>query len=300
VSSSLLWLPRPRRILRGTVADLQRLQGQMTAPAPGAAPYFTEDFESAIVGANVYNRGANGFLWLPSYNGTGAGSGIVRNDVSHSGTKSLGVTYLAGHEDFDQPYQLKPLGQGLHEFWMEWWLWFPPEYVYQVSDTPNNNKLFYCWAETYSVTSDLNSGTEYQGTPTSAPYVVAHVGSLRSAPQGVDQSNGDANTDHYNIFNPSSIAGSWHRLRSHNRAATPNGAGGYSDNGTYQVWFDTTLIVQSHPGYTIYTTIGAANNWWRGGYLLGNANAPYLVDTHFAIDDVSVWDQAPDWGVTFT
>ncbi|HTY05032.1 MAG TPA: hypothetical protein VMC86_00820 [Gemmatimonadales bacterium] len=276
----------------GTFTD----SAMVTVDSAGPAPYFADNFDSYSVGTTLNGQGSNGFTWAGGA-GSSGGAAAISADISHSGTQSLKLTYVGvdtGQDDWEEQYfVLKPAGQGLKEVWMEWYVYFPSNYAYRSKESPNNNKLGYLWAETYSVSSDLNSGLEYEG-PADGDSVHAHI-TLRSAPNGTDITNGDAGSYHYGIFDPMTVAGSWHRLRYHVRAATPNGSGGYSENGTFQVWFDDSLIVQSKPTYVIYTTISPANNLWRNGYLMGWANAGYTNNTSFYIDDFKVWDVNPGW-----
>ncbi len=260
-------------------------------------PYFEDGFENYSVGDTLSTSvSPNGFSWGTN----GYGNYVpVSSNFSHSGNKSLRFSYPGVPSGSDgqrqEGFQLvQNASSAPTEVWLDWWVYFPSNFVWRYNETPgNNNKLMVLWAQSYSVSTDLLSDLEYQsfvGIPTAR----AHI-TLRSNPLGEPDiyGSGDANADLGIIFNSSEeIAGTWNHIQYHLRA----GKSDFSDNGTFQVWLNGNKIVQSYADYPIYTAEPPANNFWMNGYIMGWANSGFTNVTSFYIDDFKVYMQDPNWG----
>jgi hypothetical protein len=265
--------------------------GAFTYSGTGASPYYTDDFEDATVGAGIAGRGANGFTW-DAFAGRPGASAVISTDVAHSGSRSLKITYEAESAGSDgswaeQYFFLKPSGQGLTEVWMEWYVYFPANYVYNAAGgtSGNNNKLWALWAETYPVQPFMD--LEYEGSTSS---IREHINVYSSYNGGspVSESQGYVSNNPVQFWTDNaSIAGTWNRVRLHMRV----GDGG-ADHGILDTWFNTALV---HFQTDVFPFYASSQNWLRTGYVMGWANAWFAAATSFSIDDLKVYSADPGW-----
>ncbi len=268
------------------LVDVARDFGKTYSTGKGFAviPYFSDGFENATVGSHINGRGADGFRW-----GSYDGHCVVSTAMAHSGNKSLLIQYpvaAAGSDSFaEQYFELAPnASTAPKEVWIEWYVHFPSNYVFRYTESPNNNKLWAIWAETYSHSPFVD--LEYQGTSSSVNPLVNYY----TVYQGSSTNRGGSFFDRRQIWSvDSDVAGEWHQIRLHLRL----GDGGATDNGVADMWFDGNRI--GHLRGNDSPFYDTTNNYFRNGYIMGWANAGFSNTTSFYIDDFKVYASDPGW-----
>ncbi len=251
-----------------------------STPSSGGAPSYSDGFESYALNTTLDATSATGFSW----NG-GSPNVVVSDQIARTGNKSLEFLYHGkppgGDATAEQRFTFAPnASTAPSEVWMEWYVYFPKNFVYRTDGVALNNKLFNIWAETYSASPNFDM--EYQGSTSS---ISPHVNIYTSG--GPNSAN--FHFDTYQIWtNDASVAGAWHQIRLYMRLGNGN-----TDLGAIDVWFDGKLVVHLRTNeLPFYDT---AHNYFRNGYLMGWANTGFTNDTAFYIDDLKVYTSDPGW-----
>ncbi len=245
-----------------------------TTPPPtggtGAAPFFSDDFESGKL------RDANGFHWA------GGHDTRVHNDRGYSGSHAMRFTYKATPVGKDATSEQRfDLGRNVHELWLEYYLFVPTNFFVR-KDLPANNKFIMLFAES-NVGANLLVGTEFER--------INDTANLARVLAKIDgNSAGGIRKDAFmsREFLTPSMRGTWQRVRIHFRRSS----GPTSLDGVYEAWFGNTLKWRTQK-WAMWTSDG--NNYLRNGYLMGWANSGYSEETVFYIDDFKAYDKNPGW-----
>lgn len=250
-----------------------------TTAAEAAAPFFSDNFDNGL------RTNANGFSW-----GTGGPRVSVSTERAFSGSHALrfrfGPDTLKQDSNAEQRFNL---GRYLAEYWVDYMLYIPSNFV-QRNDLPNNNKFFMTWRDTYS---DVTGGTwrigyEYQGTdsrirPMSSRWDLNSWtdGGLNHPQNGAPFIGGSG---------PMKI-GQWNRVRLQFRAASSRTAA----DGVMRMWINDSLFAEMTNGkfHNFYAT--PVDAVLRNGYFMGWSNSGFAQETVFFIDDVKFYDQNPGW-----
>jgi hypothetical protein len=248
------------------------------AAGGGALPFFADGFEAGA------KTNANGFTW-----------GAVENvDVStanpYSGNYSLRFRFgpdAPGEDSWSE--QRFNMGRYLSEYWVDYMLYVPSNFVHRA-ESPNNNKFFMTWRDTYS---DVSGGTwrigyEYQST----------ASTIRPMSSRWDYNSWESSGLNHPQMNAPFIGGTgpikpgqWTRVRMQFRAASSRTA----SDGVMRMWINDMLFAQKTDGkfHNYYSTPSDAS--LRNGYFLGWSNSGFTAETIFYIDDVKFYSINPGW-----
>lgn len=252
---------------------------QTTTGSPASSePFFADNFDSGT------KTNANGFSW-------GAIEAVsVSSARSVSGDYSLAFTFgpdAPGEDSYSE--QRFNMGRYLSEYWVEYMLFVPSNFVHR-GDSPNNNKFFMTWRDTYS---DVSGGTwrigyEYQGTSSTLRPMSSRwdfnsweSSGLNHPQQGAPFIGGAG---------PIQL-GQWSQVRMQFKAASNRSA----SDGIMRMWINGTLFAELTTGrfHNAYDTPPDAS--LRNGYFLGWSNSGFAAQTIFYIDDVKFYDGNPGW-----
>lgn len=254
-------------------------QVQPVVPEGATTSFFSDNFDS---GSKV---SANGFTW------SSAGSRVtVSPERAFSGTHALrfrfGPDTVGGDSGAEQRFDM---GRYLNEYWVEYMLFVPANFVHRA-DSPNNNKFFMTWRDTYS---DVAGGTwrvgyEYQGTSSSLRPMSSRwdLNSWTSSGLNHPQSN----APFIGGAGPVRL-GAWTRVRLQFKAASSRTA----SDGVMRMWINDSLYASKTDGRFHNYYAEPSDAVLRKGYFLGWSNSGFSAETVFFIDDVRFYDADPRW-----
>jgi hypothetical protein len=254
-----------------------------TAAGVGATPFFSDDFD------NGQRTNANGFSW-----GT-ATQATVSSERAFNGTHALRFPFGPNAANSDSHSEQRfNLGQYLSEYWVEYMLYVPSNFIHR-DDRPANNKFYMTWRDTYS---DVSGGTwrigyEYEDAAIGSPNSIIRAMSSRWDYNSWE-SSGLSHPDNYQplIGGTGPIAvGQWSRIRMQFRAASSRAA----SDGIMRMWVNDALYAEKTDGkfHNFYDTPADAS--LRNGYFLGWSNSGFTELTVFFIDAVKFYNTNPGW-----
>lgn len=254
-----------------------------TTAVSASTAFFSDDFDTGS------RTNANGFTW-------GAQSRVtVSNERAFTGTHSLRFSFgpdaIASDSHSEQRFNL---GRYLSEYWVDYMLYVPTNFVHR-NDPPANNKFFMTWRDTYS---DLAGGTwrigyEYETSSGNTPNSTIRAMSSRWDFNSWE-SSGLNHPDNYKPFiggtGPVRV-GQWNRIRLQFKAASSRTA----SDGIMRMWVNDALYAQKLDGkfHNFFAT--PADAVLRNGYFLGWSNSGFTQETLIFIDAVKFYDVNPGW-----
>lgn len=248
-------------------------------PPSTGVPFFADNFDT---GARF---NANGFTW----NSTGSRV-TVSSERAFSGSFALrfrfGPDSLGKDSSAEQRFNM---GRYLSGYWVDYMLYVPANFVHRA-ESPNNNKFFMTWRDTYS---DATGGTwrvgyEYQGT-SSTLRPMSSRWDLNSWTSG-GLNHPQLGAPFFGGTGPLKL-GQWNRVRLQFRAASSRTA----SDGIMRMWVNNALFAELTTGrfHNFYDT--PVDAVLRNGYFFGWSNSGFTEETVFFIDDVKFYDSNPGW-----
>ncbi len=171
------------------------------------------------------------------------------------------------------------------EFWIEYYLHAPSNYVHR-NDSPSNNKGMRLWGDDYGATNKVGFSTWYNSGYANNSSVridrTTDTGVGPSSPSGFPGQTSP--TAAYGI-----VLNDWVRVRIYYKMESATNA---NDQLT-KIWFDDVLALEWQNQHQVYDTV---RPYWNQGYLMGAANSGYLAITDFYINGVKMWwTNDPEW-----
>jgi len=232
---------------------------------------------TSIVSRTEETADAHGRI-TPPHNKVNADAFPGGDWTPHSGNYSMRFRYRAGKAWSEQRFKL---GAPIKDIWVSFWARVPLNYSHKHPDG-NNRKFFSLWMDGYSVS---NSGPtviwEFRGIGSDRSDLDFHY--LESGPVGDTTHRQGTPFIHY-----PSDRGRWMNIVLHAKAATDS----TSRDGiiqTWQRWENQSTFTKLHDfrKANIYPFPGGVQGW-KGGFILGWANAAYTENTEWLIDDFVV------------
>lgn len=286
--------------------------GNDTLAAAVSYAAFYDNFESYTPGDSLPGAGAGNYGWNTGGNPSTC---TVSTTQAQAGTKSLKCHFVATSAApwYSRAEQRFQFGAYLTEVWLEYWLYWPDNYVHRtVPGYSDNHKFLILWRDTYGSGNgdficdaedwagpDTNDSMLDGRTNTSTNGTVTHTIPTTGIPSGSYYV-----TDFFDASSPASgllVPGNWHRVRAHIKTASAPGAG----DGQQEYWIGSTAAYQRRAGdfwYAAKLGTGDDNPLYgdptctlHNGYVLGEANAGYAADTDFFIDGFRIYAVDPGW-----
>lgn len=251
-----------------------------TTPAPeagGPTPFFSDNFD------NGQRTNANGFTW----SNTGSRVTVSSTQV-FSGTHSMALRFGPDSVGKDSNAEGRfLLGRNLTEIWLEYFLFVPSNYVHR-NESPNNNKFFRIWGDSYSSSNKVGASTSFSAGGTSTlmfeyNYKTWADGTLGFGPSSVAGARSPSTA-----FGGESFRGRWTRVRIYAKQVSGTDA----DDAALRLWFGDTLVLNFS---NIPQKFDPLRPYWNAGYLLGWSNSGFTDETVFYIDDVKFFSTNPGW-----
>jgi len=281
LTGSTAYIARKRdRDGQGNASAYSSTVADTTAASGGVSPFFEDDFEAQILEGPPIGSG-NGFEWGEST------STRIKDVFPYSGTKSLRFAYEgnvdpAAYAMAEQKFNLPDL----QEWWFEYYILVPSNYVHRDSTSSDNNKFFWF--------SDVNEGGEYHvkmmmegnlGSGDNLTIARPMWGTNAALGGQTVSGNGMAATEtliHTNDIN------TWMHMKYHLKISDTD-----SSNGIFKIWKNGGVL-QNETGLANDPVDGVTNTVDRG-YLMGWSNSGFAENTRFYIDDIKFYDTDPGW-----
>ena len=254
-------------------------------------------FDSYAVGGLPDTSG--GFPW----NGTN-GATSIRDNIARVGNQCLRMRFAAGDTEPLADMRFTIPGQP-REVWLEWWIYFPDgtepngsggfinRYSHPDQTSTDNNKLLRLWGGDYDTTvsgiSRNKVGLEMEKAATAGDSTV-YPQATDAGGNSVLSYAGDSVNFVADVGSSAATCrrGRWAELRFHTKLSTASGA----NDGLLELWVDRTKIL-TKTGLNLWAT---GVNYFSQGYILGQHNSGYLVDTHIYVDvPVRLYTSDPGW-----
>jgi hypothetical protein len=258
--------------------------GDSTRASGGGRPLFQDGFETGDL-----THTDRGVYWVGG-NATRIRT-IVEDPAAHiyNGIYSLRFRYAGVPDDEDGISELDfDLGAEYPEIWVEYYIHIPVNYIHRTQAGSDNNKWFYL--------ADTKVEADYYVKALLETFPGNGVdGSLDQARPmwGTNLLKGGHASSSYGMANPQKLItdddlGNWLRFRFYFKV----GDAGRS-NGIFQFWKDDALFISEY-GLDNDPVDGQVHGY-RKGYVMGHSNSGFLDDTHFFLDQFTVYDEDPEW-----
>ncbi|ROQ42898.1 hypothetical protein EDB94_3114 [Marinobacter sp. 3-2] len=243
-----------------------------------AATLVEESFESGGFEQRSMSNGAS-FRWSPS-------SVNISDAVSRTGTFSAQFVYGPDAEGEDSWRELGfRFGSPMSQVWVEYWIYYPDNYLHRTQSGPSNNKFFqlnYNGSPKQLLT--VESAAQGNGTSGMRRFL-----STTQKPDGsTNWPVNDSSTNNF-IGDSEDFAiqlGRWTKVLIHYKA----GSDGVRSDGRAEVWVNDELIHGLDWPFWEPDNKGQIN----GGYILGWANSGFSQATRIYVDDFKVYDSPPE------
>lgn len=253
----------------------------VTASGSGAAAVFTDNFTGGF-------NPSGGFTYAP--NGSQvpvAVSNAVRFRFGPDAAGADSNSELRATFDTD-----------VAEWWMEYDLTFPANYVHRndIVDT-DNNKFGQFWYNTYADTSggtcQVGLEMDLSGTDTV----------IRMMARRWDYNQVDSSGPNFSPTGQGAVLvgtggvitlGVAAQIRLHCRAASAFDA----EDGVWQMWVNGTILCSITTARLWNFDVGSgpgASTLFRNYYLMGYSNSGYLAQTDFIVDNLKIYYASPGW-----
>lgn len=264
-----------------------------------ASEIYVDSFESG----NLLKTGSSGFRWADSawvtvvsethekwlegrvvnLEKSNASSFPGENWSPKTGEHSLRFRYAAGQDMSEQRFDL---GTAESDLWVSYWLKVPENFSHS-SSSPSNHKLFALWMDGYSS----------KGLGPTIAWEFWNNGNNGSN-LGFHYSEGGYRTmgSHLQLtpfISYPTDQGRWMHVVFHMKAATAINA----NDGVIEMfrkWDGDDSYTKFHEKTDCNTFAPAGGPaGWKGGYIMGWANASYSNDTEWLVDDYKLTNVAP-------
>lgn len=241
---------------------------------------WTTKIRTGIVNETHQTHNADGPVDLTKANATSHPGG---DWTPHSGKYSMRFPYPKGEPWTEQRFDF---GTPMKDVWIRFWLRVPINFAYGPTRSPN--KLFSMWSDGYSGKGDgstvwLGMLRIYGTTDSSFAHSYSDGGYKTSG--GYKQEK---------VFATSKDRGRWMHLVLHFKTESSPGA---SDGimQTFRRWQDETNYVKEQEQLNVPLRLPSdgKTNGFKAGYLIGWANAFYVEDTEWLMDDFVISDSSP-------
>lgn len=290
----------------GANGSFTRTSGEWDVDAYVGVPVYFEDTSGGSpVPVGPFTVTSNTATVL-SFTGDASAATRIRSTIPrvmttepYAGTYSLEFKYgpdQVAVTDYSFSEQDFEFGADLPEFWMEYYLYVPANYVHRNNVGSGDNNKFFLLAYADSTVAPDRMFIDLETDRNATTGGSSLFAQCNNSTDGSAISIPSPQTQVTDVISSTGVIvpGNWSRIRIH--AAVASAA--ESNDGVLELWADNTLLFQKTDGRFWYPTgssLYGTTPFFRNCYLQGFSNSGFTEETRLYIDNLKVYANDPEW-----